>query len=188
MFGNYQNPYDKAMPIFNKIPGELHGALDPYINRGNAAGNMLGGEYGNLLANPGGKLNQIGAGYHESPGLQFAIKMALQKAGNAAAAGGMAGSPQHEYQNMDIATNLANQDYNNWIRNAIGLYGTGISGEQGFYDTGAKAGIGLGEDIASVLANQANLEAERQNVENQHEGGMWGGFGSLAGGLLKAFL
>ncbi len=188
MFGNWQNPADKAMDYYNQIPGLLQQYMSPYINRGNQAGNALQGQYGNLLNDPGGRVNQIGQSYHQSPGFQFALQQALQGANHAAAAGGMAGSPQNQQQDMALATNLANQDYNQWLQNAMGLYGMGMQGEQGMYNTGAAAGIGLGQDIGSVLAQQGNLAYQGQNADNMHSQGELGAFGSGIGSLLAAFL
>jgi len=175
---DWENPADSAKPYMDQIPGQLNQYLDPYIQAGQRALPGLENQYGQLMNDPSGRLNQIGAGYHQSPGFQFALQQALQGSGHAAAAGGMAGSPQHEQQNMGIATGLANQDYNQWMQNALGLYGTGLQGQQGIYNTGARTGMAMGEDMASYLANQAKLAYEGQNAENQHEGG---GLGSLLG-------
>lgn len=188
IFSDYKDPFKEAMPYFNKIPKTLERYLSPYINRGSAAGDVLQGQYGNLLQDPGGMLNKIGGGYQQSPGFKFALQQALQGAGHAAAAGGMAGSPQHEQQEMELATNLSNQDYNNWIRNALGLYSSGLGGEENLYGIGARAGVGMGEDLASVLANQAKLASESANAQNQREGGLMGmlgsGLGMIGGTLL----
>lgn len=180
MMGNWKNPADAASGDMSQIPDMLKQYLAPYMNAGNNALPGLQDQYGKLMNDPGGRLNEIGQGYHQSPGFQFALQQALQGSGHAAAAGGMAGSPQHEQQNMGIATNLADQDYNQWLGNALGMYGKGLSGEQGLYDTGAKTGTAMGEDLASYFANKAKLDYEGQNAENEHEGGMWG---SLLGGL-----
>jgi hypothetical protein len=180
LMDDYKNPAEEAMPYFNQIPGQLDKYLSPYINAGNRALPGLEGQYGKLLNDPGGMLNKIGQGYQQSPGFQFALQQALQGARHAAAAGGMAGSPQHEQQSMGIATNLANQDYNSWIQNALGMYGHGLGGEENIYNVGARAGMGMGEDMASMLANQAKLAYEGQNAENQHQSG---GIGSLLGGI-----
>ncbi|MDD5211396.1 MAG: hypothetical protein PHV62_03210 [Sulfuricurvum sp.] len=174
MFGDYKNPADAAMGDMDKIPGQIDKYLQPYINQGNEQYGKLNDQYGQLMNDPGGRLNQIGQGYHQSPGFQFALQQALQGAGHAAAAGGMAGSPQHEQQNMGIATGLADQDYNQWLGNALGMYKTGLEGGQNIYNTGARAGMSAGEDMASYFANRAKLNYEGQNAENQHEGGMWG--------------
>ena len=75
---------------------------------------------------------------------------------------------------------MANQDYYNYLRNALGQYNVGLQGAQGIYNTGAGMGRAAGEDMASYLANQAKLAYEGQNAENQQQGGA---FGSLLGGL-----
>jgi hypothetical protein len=183
LFGDYQNPADAAGGYYDKIPGQLNKYMNPYIDAGKNALGPLQSQYGNLMNNPGGMVNQIGANYHQSPGFQFALQQALQGSGNAAAAGGMAGSPQHEQQNMGLATNLANQDYNQWLQNAMGMYTQGLQGEQGLYNTGANAGMNMGQDMASYYANRGNLAYEGQNAENQHNGGMWGSLGAGVGAL-----
>lgn len=189
LFGDWSNPADAGMDFMNKIPGQLNKYFDPYIQAGQKALPGLQDQYGKLMNDPGGRLNEIGQGYHQSPGFQFALQQALQGSGHAAAAGGMAGSPQHEQQNMGIATGLADQDYNQWLGNALGMYGKGLSGQQGLYDTGSKAGMSMGENMASVLANQAKLAYEGQNADNQHSEGIWGAIGGGAGALagLAAF-
>ena len=180
LFANYTNPADKAMPYMDQIPYALQQYMSPYINAGNQSLPGLQNQYGQLMNDPGGRLNQMGQGYHQSPGFQFALQQALQGSGHAAAAGGMAGSPQHEQQNMGLATNMANQEYNQYLQNAMGLYGMGMQGQQGLYNTGAQAGMGMGQDMASLLAHQGQLAYEGQNTENQHNAGSWG---SLLGGL-----
>lgn len=179
MMADWKNPSDAAMPYMDQIPAQLSKYMDPYINAGKAAIPGLQDQFGKLITDPGGRMNEIGAGFHQSPGFQFALQQALQGSGHAAAAGGMAGSPQHEQQNMELATNLGNQNYNQWLQNALGMYGTGLEGQQNLFNTGAKTSIGMGEDMSSYLANKAKLAYEAQNAENQHEGGM---FGSLLGG------
>lgn len=191
LMSDWKNPADKAMPYMNQIPDMLRKYLEPYMNAGNKQLPSLENEYGNLTNDPGGMVNKLGANYHESPGFQFALKQALQGSNNAAAAGGMAGSPQHEQQNMGIATGLADQDYNTYLSHAINQYIRGLSGKEDLYNTGAKTGIGMGEDLSSVLANQAKLAYEGSNAQNQHDqgsmGAFMGGLGSLAA-MLPMFL
>lgn len=179
MFDN-KNPADAASKYFDQIPGLLHQSYDPYIQRGNRAGDVLEGQYGSLLNDPGAMLNRMGQGYQQSPGFKFALQQALQGAGHAAAAGGMAGSPQHEQQSMELATNLANQDYGNWIQRALGLYGQGLSGEQGLYGTGAQAGMGLGSDLANAMASRASLAFQGQAQQNQNRGDIFSNLAGLA--------
>lgn len=188
---NYQNPADKAMPYLNQIPGSTAPYLQPYMNYGQAALPELQGQYSELLHHPGEKVNEIGSSFHQSPGFQFALQQALQGADHAAAAGGMAGSPQHQQQNMELATNLGNQDYYNWLGHAQGLYGQGLQGEQGFARMGQQASTNLADMIAQTLAQQGQLSyAGQQNINqlnNSRSNAKWGALGQGLGAL-SAFI
>lgn len=186
LFGDWENPADAASGSIDAIPGIMKPYYDPYINRGNQAGDDLMGRYGNMLNDPGALVNKIAGGYHQSPGFQFALKQALQGADHAAAAGGMAGSPQHEQQNMGIATGLADQDFNRWLSNALGMYGRGLSGEEGMYQTGFGASNELAQSLANSMLTKAQLQYAGQDAENQRQGNMWGSLGEGAG-ILAAF-
>jgi hypothetical protein len=129
-------------------------------------------------------MNKMGESYQQSPGLQFAIQQAMQGAGHAAAAGGMAGSPQHEQQNMQLASDLGTQDYNNWMNNALGLYGAGLSGQQGLSQQGQQAGSSMADMIAQTLAQQANMSFRGQQEKNSQRNSMLGGLGRLGGAAL----
>src|ERR1700690_1331158 len=102
MFG-FKNPADAASPYYGQIPGQTNPYFEPYFNNGVNSGKTLNDQYSGLMNDPGGMMNKFGESYKESPGMKFAIQQALQASGNAAAAGGMAGSPQHEQQNMQLA-------------------------------------------------------------------------------------
>jgi hypothetical protein len=125
-----------------------------------------------LIRDPSGRLNQIGAGFQQSPGFQFALQQALQGAGHASAAGGMAGSPQHEQQNMGLATNLANQDYYNFMDRALGLHGQGLQGMQGIAGMGLSAGKSLSDLIAQALAQRGAYEYAGNASQNAGLGGL----------------
>jgi hypothetical protein len=185
MLSDWQNPSDSAMPYLNNIPGTMKPYYDPYINAGRGALNDVEGQYGRLTSDPGGRLNEIGQGYHESPGFKFALQQALQGGNHAAAAGGMAGSPMHEQQNMQMATNLGNQDYNNWMRNALGMYSQGLQGQQGIAQMGYGASNELAQSLANNMMSQAMLKYAGTQSENEHEqgglGAFLGGAGQMAG-------
>lgn len=187
LFSNNKNPADIANQYISQIPGSTSSYFQPYINYGQTALPTLQGQYNELLATPGGKLNQIGSSFHQSPGFQFALQQALQGAGHAAAAGGMAGSPQHEQQNMQLATGLANQDFYNYLDKALGLYGKGISGEQGLAGAGLQAGTSMADMIAQALAQQAQYAYEGEAAKNESKNSLWSNLGSGLG-LLSAFL
>lgn len=185
LFGN-KNPADAAGRYLSQIPGSAGKYLDPYINAGRNALDISQGELGNLIRDPSGRLNQIGAGFQQSPGFQFALQQALQGAGHASAAGGMAGSPQHEQQNMGLATNLANQDYYNFMDRALGLHGQGLQGMQGIAGMGLSAGKSLSDLIAQALAQRGAYEYAGNASQNAGLGGLISNIGRGIG-LFGAF-
>lgn len=183
LFHGGKNPANAAMPFYNQIPGQVKGYYDPYINAGQNALPGLQNQYNDLLNNPGGKLNDIGQNYQQSPGFKFAMEQALQGAGHAAAAGGMAGSPQHSQQAMQLANNIANQDYYNWLGQATGMYNQGLSGQQNMSNQGLAAGGSMADQIAQMLAQQGNLAYQGQQQQNQNKSDLWGNLGALGGAV-----
>jgi len=179
-----KNPAPGALQYTQNIPGMTLPFLSPYYNAGLGALPQLQEQFSGLMGNPGGKLNEIGSGYQQSPGFKFALDQALGSAGRAAAAGGMAGSPAHEQQAMELATQLGNQDYNNYMKNALGLYGMGLGGEQGLYGGGMQTGNNIADMIANTLQQSGNLafrgQQERNSGTNSLMSGLGRGIGALA--------
>jgi hypothetical protein len=123
----------------------------------------LQGQYGQLINDPGAKFNQIGQSFQQSPGFNWQMQQALQGANHAAASGGMAGSPEHEQQNEQVANNLANQDYYNYMDHVMPMYTEGLHGEQDLMHQGYNATTSLTDQIAQELAAQSAL-AYKQNA------------------------
>lgn len=185
---NFNNPASAAMPYLDKIPEAMRPYYQPYIDRGNRAGNQLEGQYGEMTGNPGGLYDRLGAGYKESPGYQFKLHQALMAGDNAAAAGGMAGSNQHQFQNQETAEGLASQDYNDYMSKILGLYNGGISGEQDFNKQGFGASTDYGTSIANALASEGKYAAYGTDQRNQYnqaraksDADMWGNLAGFAG-------
>jgi hypothetical protein len=162
LFGGGEDPAKAANKYFDQIPDELKKYMEPYFQGG---------------LQPGQTLNQIGQGYQQSPGFQFALQQALGASNRSAAAGGMAGTPAAQQNSMQVATGLANQDYNNWLQNALGIYGTG-----------AEMGKNLGEDIGSLYGTQGKLAFTDELAKQPRQQQLWGGLisaaGNAAGGAL----
>lgn len=228
------DPSKKAMPYFKQIPGQTAPYYDPYISRGQTSfyqmtdeakklmqglpdlqkqyGSLTGmgpevqNQYMNLIKDPTSIMNQIGEGYQASPGYQYQVDQATNAANRAAAAGGMLGSPEEQsYLAKDI-TGLANQDYYNYMNQALGQYGTGLQGatnlyglglqgQQGLYnqglnllEQGTKYGYGASQDYANMLANNlasmGNLQYAGGANQNMARSGMYGGLMGLAGSAL----
>lgn len=179
-----KNPADAAMPYLNQIPGQTSQYLDPFFQAGKGALNPLQEQYKNLLGDPGGFLNKMGENYQQSPGFKSAMEQALMAGNHASAAGGMAGTPQDQFNQMKMATDLSNQDYNNWMANTLGLYGQGLSGQQGMAGMGQQAGQSMADMIAQTLAQQGNMAFRGQQEKNSMNNSMWSGLGKLGGAAL----
>lgn len=176
----------------NQIPGQTGQYYDPYINAGRGQLPGLSDQYSQGMKDPGGRLNQIGEGYHQSPGFKFALEQALGASNRSAAAGGMVGSPSNQQNNIETATGMADKDYNDWMQNALGIYNNAMTGGQHMADQGLSAGNSQANMIAQMLAQQAANAREDQAARNRAKGNGWGDFaagaGKFAGGVASAFI
>ena len=182
--GGGKNPADSGMDYLNQIPGATKPYYQPYIDQGNQAGNDLTGRYGQMLNNPGELYNQLGAGYKESPGYQARLRAGLSGATNAAAAGGMAGSMEHQQHAAETANDLQGKDFEDYLNHVLGLYGQGVSGEQGREARGYNASTGYGDILGSNLGQQGGLAYNGQAGQNQNQSNLWGNI--IKGGSMFA--
>lgn len=180
LFGHQKNPADVANQYIGKIPGQTEQYYKPWMEAGQRQLHPLEEQYGQLMQNPGGKFNEIGQNFHESPGFKFALQQILQANANKENAMGMGGSPEQTQQDMTLANNLANQDYYNYMHGATGLYGQGLQGSQNLAGMGQQAGSNFADMIASALAQQGSNAAIGQMQQNQNKAG---GIGNILGGL-----
>ncbi len=217
LFGT-DDPYAAAQGDYAKIPGMLQNEYDPWINagksmlpglqeyqnRGNAAGTQLMGQYNQMTNDPSGLVNRLGQGFHQSPGYAFQTSQALNAANRAAAAGGMAGSPEEQQQIAGVTNQLANQDYYNYLNHSQQLYNAGIGGLQkteglgamvgtDVYNQGAQSANNLAQNLGAAYMNQGNLNFAQTQYNNERRGQaygqIWGGMndmfnpgGSMMGG------
>lgn len=179
-----KNPANEANQYISQIPGQVSPYFQPYIDAGKRSIPSLEEQYNQLLTNPSDKLNQFGQGYQQSPGFQFALQQALGSVNGRAAAAGMAGSPQNNQQDMEVATQLGNQDYYNYLNHVTDLYGKGLSGEQGLYSGGQGSSTNMANSIAQTLAQQGNLAFQGQRQQNQNNNDFWGSLANIAGAFL----
>jgi hypothetical protein len=182
LFGLFgaQNPAQSAMPYEQQSLNQLPAYYQPYMNSGQTALGNVGNTASQLMQNPGEMLNQIGSNFHSSPGFNFAMRQAMMGGNQSAAAGGMAGSPEAQQLNQQMAGNLANQNYYNYTNQAQGLLGQGLGSEQGLAGLGFGAASGLGQNISDIMNNQAMMQYAGQMGQNQTQGS---GLGSLLGGI-----
>jgi len=167
IFGHQPNPADIANKSIGQIPGQTQQYYSPYMQAGQGALGDLQNQNKSLLS--GGIQNQLGAGYKESPGYQFKLRQALGAGNNAAAAGGTLGTPMHQQQSMQLANDIASQDYNDYLKNQIGLYGLGYGGEQGINSQGFDASRGMADTLGNVLSQQGAYGFMGQQGQNQRK-------------------
>jgi hypothetical protein len=191
LFGRKQkNPGDVANQYLGQIPGAVKPYYQPYIESGNNARNALSPQLQAMFQNGGDFLNKIGAGYKESPGYQFKLNQALQAGGNAAAAGGLLGSNQHQQLSEQTANDIASQDYYDYINHVLGIMAAGQQGLGELNQQGYNASTGYGNALGDTLGAQAGYGYAGQAGQNAARAKNWanifGGLGNAAGGVASA--
>lgn len=151
---------DKFWGRIYSDPGK---AADPYLERIPQEAANYYGRYGNpadILNNPGQVQNADAEQYVASPAYKFNMQQQLEAAQRAASAGGMSASPQHIQQNMELASNLAAQDYNNWANRNMDYMNYGFRAADKFSDLNTQK---LGQQ-AQFAYNRANANNDRMNA------------------------
>lgn len=175
-----KSPFKKAQGYFNQVPGALHQGYDPYIQAGQSAMPQLQQQYHQLLSDPNSMYSMLGQGFQKSPGYDFNMREAMNASNNAAAAGGIAGSPAHQRQAMGLAEQLSNQEFQNYLGHMFDLYGKGLSGIEGFNKMGYESSTGLADMLSQNFMNQGQMAfggGSYNNMQTQS------GLGNLLGGL-----
>lgn len=172
-----QNPADAASEYYNKLPGLFNKTYQPYMQQGQNAYGLMQPQMQQMLQNPGQLLSNIGKGFQQSPGYQFQMNQAMDAARAMGGAQGMAGSPANQQQAMTVAHGLADQDYNNYLGHALGLFGQGMNTAQDMYHTGYGAANAYANNLGNAYMNQGNLAYSGQASQNQSDSNLLGGIG-----------
>lgn len=183
LFG-YSNPAKKAQPYIEKIGPMAEQRYNPYIQQGQQAGQNVQGQYEQLTNDPGNFLNQLMSGYTPSKGFDFKKDQALQAMRNSAAAGGFSGTEADQIRQGELANSLSSQDMYDWVDRALGLYGRGLEGQQGFSNQGYNANQSLTDILGNSLNQQGGLAFQGQAQHNQ---GLMDLLSSLIGGGSAAY-
>lgn len=187
----YQDPSKAADQYLNQIGSSSGQYFNPYIDSGRNALDTLSGQYGNLINDPTFMMNQIGAGYQQSPGYQFQVDQAMGASNRAASAGGMLGSPMQQQNIASTVNQLANQDYGQYMDRGLSQYGIGLAGMGGINQMGYNASSSMADAIRQQLMLQSEnarrgVEGQNRNTENT-AAGVSGGMGAaLSGGASGA--
>lgn len=192
--GGRANPYKQAAPFYEQVPGQLHQAYDPYIGMGDTGREQMGDlyqQYGSMAQDPGAYQAGLGASFQEDPGYKWNLDQQQQAQNQAMAAGGMSGSPQSQQFSQQLASHLADQQYQQYMQNQMGIAGAGLQGQQGIAGTnlgmGYDASSQMGQNMQDYLYNRGNLAAQQgQDYRNRLQGGI-GGLLGLGSNLLSGF-
>lgn len=186
MFGHHKNPADGAINELDQIPGKVKPYYDPYMTAGKDSLDKLKGEYDTLTSNPGGKYNDLVSGYKQSPGYANTLREALGASDAGAARGGSLGSAMHQQNNAEVAGNVADKDFENYVKNVLGLYGTGITGNEGIEKQGYDASTGYGNLVGNVGGQKGAYrymgDVSTNKGNSQNWGNVVGGFGTALQG------
>lgn len=182
----FPNAAKGAEGPLNQIPGQIKPYYEPYINAGKSTLPGYQDIMQKLLSNPQDFINELGKGYQKSPGYDFRLNQGENAINNAQAAGGMLGSPQHQQEAGELAGNLANKDFGEYMDRILKGLGIGAAGTSDIVGKGAGASSDLAQALAQVLMSKSNLKYAGQANQNQQTGGLIGnvigGIGSMFGG------
>ena len=185
-----KDPQAEANKYLNRIPAVGEKYLNPFIQQGQTAGNILQSKYGDMTNDPQGFINKIMQGYSMSPGAQYQKDQLGRGINATAAAGGYAGTPEHETDYGTMIQKLMSGDMQQYLQNALGVEGTGLSGEENEYGNGFTASNSLADMLGGKLSSQAGLgfqsatnsNADRSALMNALIKALAGGAGASAGG------
>lgn len=160
-----EDPKGEANKYLSQIPGVGQKYYNPFIERGGRAGNTLEGEYGKLL-DPTSFIDNLMNNYSLSKGAQYKKDQLGRDINATAASGGFAGTPEHQKEYGELSDNIMSQDMQQYLQNALQVYGGGLSGEEGLYGKGFEASGSLADLIGGTRASQAGLAFQDANQTN----------------------
>lgn len=177
-----KNPADSAMGYLDQIPEQMRPFFEKYMNAGGDALSSLMPEYQKLLG--GDVYNKLASGYKESPGYKHALQEALGASSNAAAAGGMLGTPMAQQNAMETAQGVSSKDFKDYMASQMGLYGQGLSGLSDINKMGYGANTDFANMLGSLFGQKAQYAYAGQDAANKAKSQNWSDIFGGIGGLL----
>jgi hypothetical protein len=120
-------------------------------------------------------------GYKPSEGYQFQKEQLTKELGNTAAAGGIAGTPQDQMNQGEGIQKLLSGDMQQFLKNVLGVFDTGLEGEEGVASRGYDASGKLTDALGSALNQQGGLAFQDAQQKNKNKNDMWSMFGKALG-------
>lgn len=189
--GGQEQAYKDEEKALSQVPAIYHQYMDPYINAGLGAINPYTDALHNLLSNPdqfiGGLQSQAEASYKPSQAYQNQVNAATAAANQAAAAGGMLGTPSEQEHIANTIGNLAMNDQqsyvNNRLRNDLGAFQQGLSGYGGLVSMGNTDSSQMADNLANVKGQMGKAKAGEDMAHASMLGNILGTVGSFIPGL-----
>ncbi len=185
--GGDKSPMDAANPYLNQIPGVGHQNYDPYVNAVQDAAGKTKSKYEELMSDPTGFINKLMEGYKTSEGYNFQKDQLTKELGNTAAAGGVAGTPMDQMNQAQGIQGLLGKDMQQFLQNALGVFGKGLEGEEGIAGRGFDASKALADLLGGTLNSQAGLAFNDAQQKNKNKNDMWSMFGKALGAGAGSF-
>lgn len=181
MFSGGKNPADAAMPYYEQIPDILKQYLQPFVDQGMDSMSILSSQYGDLVNDPTSFIDSIMNDYTSSAGYKAQSEQMLGQAANTSAAGGFTGTSTDVYNQSKIVNDLMAQDQQQYLQNALGVYGTGLQGEQSLFNTGYNAAGQLSSGLAGNLSTEGSLAFQGQAQKNASNNALMSSLAKAAG-------
>lgn len=174
LFGGGGDTFGGANSYLEQMKKYTDQYMNPYIDKGQGAMNILYDKSGQLINDPNAVYNKMAAGYTQSPGYQYNLDQATNASNNAAAAGGFVGSPAQQQEMQKTASGLASQDFNQYMNNQMSLFNTGMGSMGNINQMGFGASTNALNSINQMLQAQAQLKYSSDVNKNQSSGGLLG--------------
>lgn len=155
---------EKYLGQIEQMMKEMYG---PYRESGMRAMSELEEQYMQLLNSPEAVNAMLSSGFQASPGYEYQVQQGMNATNQAAAAGGMLGTPSHQQQAASMNQNIANQDYYQYMNQMTGLYNQGLSQANNMNQMGFNATNQMAQGMQGVGQSMASLGyASQQNQSN----------------------
>ena len=153
--GYFGNPAQAVEKALRDVEEQAYKYYGPDIEAAAMALPTVMDEYAMLINEPGNFWAELGAGFEESPGYEYQYNTAMNASNNAAASGGMSGTQAHQQYSSAVASDLAAQEYNNYMNNMKWAYSMGLSGMQDINKMGYTANTAMATSMGNLAASLA---------------------------------
>jgi len=172
--------YQGAQGQLDKYYNEGKGFQQPYNDNGVAQGKTLTDAIQKLM-NPGGLVDEWTKNYTTSDAAKNAMDMAQTQGVDAASSLGLTGSSPALQAIQAGTAGIAAEDKQNYLKQMMDLYKTGVNTSSGVYNTGANTAGQMSTNANNMGTNSAGAKFGETNAP----GAM---FGQVGGTVLKTLM